>query len=79
MALVRITSAIFNNENRIMSISVLNNGIYDYVDNIYIGLPAVLNRNGVHHVVHFELSIEEKEKLKKSAAILRKNLNNIGY
>ncbi len=79
MALVRITAAIFNNENRIMPISVLNNGIYDCENNVYIGLPAVLNRDGVHHVVWLELNDEEKEKLKVSANILRENLNEINY
>ncbi len=79
MALVRITTAIFNNENRIMPVSVLNNGVYDIPDNVYIGLPAVLNRNGIHHVVHFELSKGEKEKLMHSATVLRDILTKLGY
>jgi L-lactate dehydrogenase len=79
MALVRITAAIFNNENRIMPVSALNDGVYDIENDVYIGLPAVLNRQGVHHVVHFELSQGEKKKLQNSAAILRKNLTDIGY
>ncbi len=79
MALVRITSAIFNNENRIMPISVLNDGVFPCEDDVYIGLPAVLNRDGVHHVVHFALSPKEKDKLNKSANILRSNLTQIGY
>ncbi len=79
MALVRITAAILNNENRIMPISVLNNNVYDCVNDIYIGLPAVLNRDGVHHIVWLELNEEEKEKLKVSANILRNSLDNINY
>ncbi len=79
MALVRITVAIFNNENRIIPISVLNDGVYDIEKEVYIGLPAVLNRQGVDHVVHFTLSDEEKKKLQRSAEILRKNLSDIGY
>jgi len=79
MALVRITAAILNNENRIMPISVLNNGVYDCIADVYIGLPAVLNHDGVHHIVWLELNEEEKEKLKISANILRDNLNKINY
>ena len=79
MALVRITSAIFNNENRIMPISVLNDGAYNCEKDVYIGLPAVLNRQGVHHVVKFKLNEDENIKLAKSARILRNNLNDIGY
>ncbi len=79
MALVRITRAIFNNENRIMPISVLNDGVYSIDKDVYIGLPAVLNRDGVHHIVHFALSPREKDQLKNSSSILRKNLDNMGY
>ena len=79
MALVRITSAIFNNENSIMPISVLNTGEYDCETDIYIGLPAVLNRHGVHHIVKLALNADETVKLKNSATILRNNLKSIDY
>jgi len=79
MALVRITQAIFNNENRILPISVLNDGLYPCEKDVYIGLPAVLNRDGVHHVVKLELDMTEKIKLNKSANILRTTLNQINY
>lgn len=79
MALVRITVAIFNNENRIMPISSLNDGVYECDPDVYIGLPVVLNRQGVHHIVKFQLSDGEKKKLQNSANILRKNLTDIGY
>lgn len=79
MALVRITAALFNNENRIMPISVLNNGTYECEENVYIGLPAVLNKDGVHHIVRLELDDEEKRKLRHSATILRDILDSINY
>ncbi len=79
MALVRITTAILNNENRIIPISVLNDGVYECEKDIYLGLPAVLNRDGVHHIVWLELDNEEKEKLNISANILKNNLNKISY
>lgn len=79
MALVRITAALFNNENRIMPISVLNNGTYECEENVYIGLPAVLNKDGVHHIVRLELDEEEKRKLRHSATILRDILDSINY
>lgn len=77
MALVRITSAIFNNENRIMPVSVYNDGVYDIDKDLYIGLPAVLNRDGVHHVVNLKLSEDEQEKLEKSAKILKDSLEQM--
>ena len=77
MALVRITSAIFDNENSILPISVYNNGVYDIDPDLYIGLPAVINRDGVHHVVNLKLTNEEQDKLKISAKILKDSLNQM--
>ncbi len=79
MALVRITQAIFNNENRIIPISVYNNGVYDCDKDVYIGLPAVINRDGVHHVVKLNLNGEELVKLKASSKIIRDNLDQMEF
>ncbi len=75
LALVKITVAILNNENRILPISAYNNGVYDIEKDVYIGLPAVINKDGVHHVVKLKLSDDELEKLNKSANILKSHLN----
>ncbi|MFH0766652.1 MAG: L-lactate dehydrogenase [Bacillota bacterium] len=77
MTLVRITSSIFNNENRIIPISVYNDGVYNTVKDVYIGLPAVLNRQGVHHIVELKMSQEEQKKLDYSAHFLRDLLNQM--
>lgn len=77
MALVKITKAILNNENRILSISVLNNGAYDIERDVFIGLTAVINREGVHHIVKLKLNDEELKKLKNSANILRKHIEDL--
>lgn len=79
MTLVRITKAIFNNENTIIPISVYNNGVYDCDSDVYIGLPAVLNRDGVHHVVKLKLDQEETMKLKASSKILRDILDQMAF
>jgi len=79
MALVRITQAIFNNENRIIPISVYNDGVYDCDKDVYIGLPAVINRDGIHHVVKLKLNSDESEKLKASSKILRGNLDKMVF
>lgn len=77
MTLVHITSAIINNENRIIPISVYNDGVYDIDKDLYIGLPAVLNHSGVHHVVKLKLNDEERKQLKHSASILKNILNQM--
>jgi L-lactate dehydrogenase len=76
MALVKITKAILNNENRIMPISVLNEGAYD-IENVYIGLTAMLNREGVDHIVKLKLNEEETKKLQSSASILNNHLQQL--
>jgi len=79
MSLVRITAAIFNNENRIIPVSVYNQGVYDIDQDLYIGLPSVINSDGIHHVVHLKLDDVEQEKLEISASIINKKLISIGY
>lgn len=77
MTLVSITRAILENENRIIPISVYNGGVFDIEEDLYIGLPAVLNRDGVHHVVSLKLDETETKELKLSASILKDILNQM--
>ena len=79
MALVRITNAIFDNENSILPVSVYNDGVYNIDKDLFIGLPAVLNRDGVHHVVNLKLSDDEQAKLTKSAKILKNSLDQMNF
>lgn len=78
MTLVSITSAILSNENRIIPISVYNDGVYNIPNDLYIGLPAVLNRNGVHHVVSLKLNKDEQKQLNNSAQTLRTHIEGLG-
>jgi len=79
MALVRITNAIFKNENSIIPLSVYNDGVYDIEKDLYIGLPAVVNAEGIHHVVNLKLSEDEQLKLENSARILKDSLNKMVF
>ncbi len=79
MTLVSITKAIINNENRIVPISVYNDGIYDIDKDLYIGLPGVLNADGVHHVVNLKLDDKEKKQLQHSAKVLRDILDQMEF
>lgn len=79
MTLVSITAAIINNENRIVPISVYNDGIYDIDKDLYIGLPAVLNADGVHHVVKIKLNEKEDGQLKHSASVLKNILDQMEF
>ena len=61
MALVRITNAILGNENTILALSV-----YDEKNDCYIGLPAIVNKNGADRLIKLKLTKEEEDKLNKS-------------
>ncbi|MBD0777870.1 L-lactate dehydrogenase [Maribacter sp. ANRC-HE7] len=79
MTLVSITASILNDENRIVPISVYNDGVYDIEKDVYIGLPAVLNAEGVNHVLKLKLNDKEQEQLKHSANLLKGVLNQMEY
>lgn len=71
MALVKITKTILNNENGVLTVSAKMRGEYG-IEDVYIGTPAILNRNGVRRVLALSLSDEEKNKLIQSAQMLDK-------
>lgn len=70
MALARITKAILNNENSILPISCLLENMYGQSD-IYMSVPAVVNRQGIRKVIELELHDNEKVLFEKSAQALR--------
>lgn len=69
-SVVGIIKAILFDENKIIPVSTLLEGQYEE-ENIYIGVPVVLNRNGVREVVELRMTPEEKDKFKSSCQILR--------
>lgn len=78
MVLAYITKAILNDEKRIIPLSVLHQGLYP-IDDVYIGLPAVVDRQGVHHVVHLPLSTIELHALQSSARLLSTLMDELDH
>ncbi|WP_232698000.1 L-lactate dehydrogenase [Brevibacillus daliensis] len=78
MSLARLTKAILYNQNSILTIATLLHGEFGLKD-IYIGVPAVVNRAGVREVIEICLADDEKEKLIHSANILRDALETISF
>ncbi|PKE44110.1 L-lactate dehydrogenase [Macrococcoides caseolyticum] len=70
MGLMRISKAILNNENVVLTVSAKLNGEYGH-DDVYIGVPAIINRNGIREVLETPLNTEEKEKFAKSVETLK--------
>ena len=71
MALSRIVKAVLENENAILTVSAyLKNGDYGQ-DDIYIGVPAVINSKGVRELLYLELNEDEQNKLDNSCKIIK--------
>ena len=69
MALVRITKAIFGNENSVLTVSTMLSGEYG-MNEVYVGVPAIVNREGVREILVLPLEEEERKKLGDSCALL---------
>lgn len=77
MVLARLTRAILNDENSIFTISAYLKGEYSEKD-LYIGVPALINREGVKKILEIPLDDDEKKKFKESANVIREMLDEIG-
>ncbi len=64
-AVVHIVTAILNNENKLIPVSTYLNGEYGVKD-VYCGVPAILNMNGVKEVGNLHLTEEEQVKFVRS-------------
>lgn len=67
---VQIIKAVLRDENKVIPVSAMLNGEYGE-DGIYIGVPAVLNSQGVKELVEYHLADDEMEELKKSIEIIK--------
>ncbi|MFB5165320.1 L-lactate dehydrogenase [Parageobacillus toebii] len=70
MGLVRITRAILHNENAILTVSAYLDGQYNE-QNVYIGVPAIINRNGIREVMELKLNETEQQQFHHSVTVLK--------
>jgi L-lactate dehydrogenase len=76
LGVTQIVRAILHNQNRVLTVSSLINGI-DEIEDVYLSLPAVVNRQGVTRVLQISLTSKEREKLQNSSQILRQTLKTL--
>jgi L-lactate dehydrogenase len=76
MSLVRITKAILNNENSILTVSSYLNGEYGHND-VFIGVPAVINRAGIREVIEVKLNEKENEQFNHSVSVLKETMKSV--
>ena len=70
MALNRLVRAIIDDENSILTVSTYLDNQYGQ-DDVYIGVPAIINANGVRELLDLDLDKEEQKKLDKSCKLIK--------
>lgn len=73
---VGIIKAIINDENKIIPVSTLLDGEYGETD-VFSGVPAVLNAEGVKEVVEIDMTTEELEKFKLSNKTIKEYIRKL--
>ena len=69
MCLLRITNAILNDENAILTVSAFDH-------NVYISSPCIINKKGIKRRLKIELTEEEQNLYNKSKDIIHNSLSN---
>lgn len=76
MAMTRITKAILGDEHSVLTVSAMLRGEYDQRD-VFLGVPCIINQNGIQKVLTLSLTEEEKEKLARSCNTLQESYEEI--
>ena len=76
LAVTQIAQAILRDQNRVLTVSCLTSGIYG-IEDVYLSLPAVVNRYGVNRIVQLSLSDKEEQQLKHSAQLLHQAIEEL--
>ena len=71
-SLVKITNAILEDENTILSVSN-----YDPNNQIYISTPCIINKNGIMKRIFVELNEEETNKMQHSVDVIKEAIKSI--
>ena len=77
LALNRITSAILKDENSVLPVSSFVDNYYG-VDDVYMSVPAIVNKKGVRELLKLKLEPEEIDNLKKSAKLIKEAIRSTG-
>ena len=74
LSLNRLISAIFGDENAILTVSAYQQGEYNQ-EGLYIGVPAIINRQGISKVIPISLNNVDQEKFDKSCETLKEMID----
>ena len=71
---VAMAKSILEDERRLLPSACLLNGEYG-LEGLYMGVPAVLGRNGVERIVELPLDLEARAALQKTAGAIEKDVD----
>ncbi len=75
-AAAALVKAVAKNEKRVIGICVYLNGEYGLND-VCIGVPCCLGKDGIEKIIELDLNKEEKDKLNKSADTIRELIRQL--
>ncbi len=78
VSIYRMVNAVVNDTKEEIPTSVILQGEYG-IENVAVGVPVILGKNGVEKIQDYDLTQEELEALRNSARILRERLEELGY
>ena len=73
MALNRLVKAVLNDENAILTVSTYQNNEYGQ-EGMYIGVPAILNKDGVKDILKLKLNDEDQKLFDHSCEIMKETI-----
>jgi L-lactate dehydrogenase len=76
LALARITEAVLKDSRTVFSVSAYLQGEYG-VYGVYLGVPAVLGREGVLRTIEIPLSVDELRRLQESGSVVRRAIESL--
>jgi len=75
-AVLEMAEAIIYDKRKILPVCAKLEGEYG-VDGLFVGVPAILGKNGMEQVIELDLSDDEKEAFKKSTGAVRKTCDEV--
>jgi len=77
-SVIQMVEAILKDRKRILPCSAWLEGEYGISD-VFCGVPVLLGANGIERVLEIKLTDDEKAALQKSAASVRKSIDNLPF
>ena len=76
-AVTQMVASVLKGKNRILPASVMLEGEFG-LDNVCVGVPVKLGRNGIEEIIQLKLTDEEREALHASASVYQESLQELG-